>query len=77
MADITAMTIATFAIRLNILITLLTAGIHHLQSLTAPGAQTASPLGSCQVSVLIRETLQKQKGHNRKTLPLWPLFSVR
>jgi hypothetical protein len=57
MADITAMTIATFAIRLNILITLLTAGIHHLQSLTAPDAQTASPLGSCQVSALIRETL--------------------
>jgi hypothetical protein len=54
MADMTAITIATFAIRLNMFITLLTAGIHHLQSLTAHPVETASLFGSCTVSTLLR-----------------------
>jgi hypothetical protein len=46
MADMTAITIATFAIRLNMFITLLTTGIHHLQRLTAQPVETASRFGS-------------------------------
>jgi hypothetical protein len=67
MADMTAITIATFAIRLNIFITLLTTGIHHLQSLTAHPVQTASLFGSHPVSSLIRSGKQTKRPRRENT----------
>lgn len=73
----TAITIATFAIRLNMFITLLTAGIHHLQRLTAHPVETASLFGSCTVSSLIRSVNTQKKAamgnHARRGL-YWSVF---
>jgi hypothetical protein len=67
MADMTAITIATFAIRLNMFITLLTAGIHHLQRLTAHPVETASLFGSRTVSSLIRSGQQTKRPRGDNT----------
>jgi hypothetical protein len=75
MADITATTIATFAIRLNILVTLLKTGTYHLPSLTAGRRQTASPFGSQPVS----DTTQNTPGNEKATSGKHPrcgLYSV-
>jgi hypothetical protein len=64
MADITAMTIATFAIRLNIVVLTQAGsikGIYHLLRLTALAAETASQLGTCCVSRLIRTATANKK----------------